>query len=321
MTETLPRRRTGYRIAWAAAALWGAWAIARVSGADRLPIVGGFGLPLTALTPYAAATSIVPLGLALAARNRWAAVVAAGTAAAFALVLLPRAVAVTPPAAAGPQVRVLTANLMFGRADPAEVVKLVAEHDVDVLSVQEFTPDAQAAFRENGLDRYLPYEVLAPQWGAEGSGLYSRHPLTELPPISGTTLHQPRASLTLDGRTVHVTAVHPLPPIDPAGVADWHRTYESLPSADAEGAVQILAGDFNSTLDHAAFRGLLDRGYADAADSRGSGFTPTWGVTMMGPPLTLDHVVVPTSVAVRDYSVHTLDGSDHRAVLAVLRLP
>ncbi|WP_460304738.1 endonuclease/exonuclease/phosphatase family protein [Actinocorallia aurea] len=321
MTETLPRRRTGYRIVWAAVAFGAAWAIARTAGADRLPGVGGFGLPFIALTPYAAVTSVATIGIAAAVRNRWAAAVAAGVAVVFAVALLPRTVAATQPEATGPRLRVLTANLMFGRADAAQLVRLVAEHNVDVLSVQEFTPDAQAAFQENGLGKYLPYQVLAPQWGAEGSGLYSRHPLTALPPIQGTILHQPRASLTVDGRAVEVTAVHPMPPINTEGVADWRRTYDSLPTVGASGPVQILAGDFNSTLDHAAFRGLLDRGYTDAGSSSGEGFTPTWGVTMMGPPLTLDHVLFPASTAVRDYSVHTLDGSDHRAVLAALQLP
>ncbi|MDX6742849.1 endonuclease/exonuclease/phosphatase family protein [Actinocorallia sp. A-T 12471] len=321
MTETLPRRRTGHRIAWAAAALWTTWAVARTVGADRIPHVGGFGLPLLALTPFAAATSIVPVGLALALRNRRAALLAAGAAAVLAASVLPRAFAASAPSVTGPNVRILTVNLMFGRADAAQIVNLVAAHKVDVLSVQEFTPDALAAFQENGLDELLPHSVLAPQWGAEGSGLYSRHPLTALPPIHGTVLHQPRASLTLDGRAVHVTAVHPLPPISPSAVADWRHTYASFPSASADGAVQILAGDFNSTLDHAAFRGLLARGYTDAADARGSALTPTWGVTMMGPPLTLDHIVTSSTVAVRAYSVHPITGTDHRAVLATLHLP
>ncbi|MCD0452748.1 endonuclease/exonuclease/phosphatase family protein [Actinocorallia sp. API 0066] len=320
MTETLPGRGTRRRIAWALTALWGAWAVARVAGADRIPVLDGFGLPLMALTPFVAAASAVPVGLALLVRDRWAALTAAGVAVVFAAVTLPRAVAATPPDATGPRLTVLTANLMFGRADAAEIVDLVAAHRVDVLSVQEFTYDAQAAFRENGLQDHLPYEVLAAEWGAEGSGLYSRYPLTALPAIPETTLHQPRASLTVSGRAVHVTAVHPLPPISPSGVSDWRRTYAAFPSGDG-GAIQVLAGDFNGSLDHARFRGLLARGYTDAADARGAGFTPTWGVTMMGPPLTLDHVLVTSSVAVRSYAVHAVSGSDHRAVLAELQLP
>jgi endonuclease/exonuclease/phosphatase family metal-dependent hydrolase len=81
----------------------------------------------------------------------------------------------------------------------------------------------------------------------------------------------------------------------------------------------VLAGDFNATFDHAAFRGVLDHGYTDAAEQTGRGLTPTWAG--WGPPITIDHVLVDNRCAVRDYSVLDLPGSDHNAVLADLQLP
>ena len=85
--------------------------------------------------------------------------------------------------------------------------------------------------------------------------------------------------------------------------------------------MRILAGDFNASLDHAVLRGLIGRGYADAADRAGAGLVPTWGYGGTRPPLTIDHVLVDRRCAVTGYSVHDIAGTDHRAVLAEIRLP
>ncbi len=77
----------------------------------------------------------------------------------------------------------------------------------------------------------------------------------------------------------------------------------------------ILAGDFNSTLDHPNLRGVLDRGYHDAADSLGQGLVPTWPTDSFPPKVTIDHVLGDGRVAFSDLSVHDVSGTDHRAVL------
>ena len=116
--------------------------------------------------------------------------------------------------------------------------------------------------------------------------------------------------------------MHPLPPISPANTRAWRDALRALPGPDAGGGVpRVLLGDFNATLDHHELRGLLDRGYADAADSTGDGLRPTWPTTGAKPPLTIDHVLLPAPVEVRRLSLHDLPGSDHRALIAELRLP
>ena len=83
----------------------------------------------------------------------------------------------------------------------------------------------------------------------------------------------------------------------------------------------MLAGDFNATLDHAAFRDVLRLGYADAAQEAGNALTPTWGPPGKVALLTLDHVLVDRSCAGLECSVHKIPGSDHRAVYAEIQLP
>ena len=94
-------------------------------------------------------------------------------------------------------------------------------------------------------------------------------------------------------------------------------------SAAGRGDGRILAGDFNATLDHPELRALLDRGYVDAADAAGAGLKPTWPAPprKRALPLTIDHILVDRRVRVERVTVVRIPRSDHRAVIAVLRLP
>ena len=271
-----------------------------------------------ALTPYVTAGGLV-LGLLALVLRRW--LTAAGTlvlVAALTLSLLPRVIADELPVAEGPGLRVLTVNMYFGEADSRTVVDLVRARRVDVLSLQEVTPDALRAMDGAGLSSLLPHRVMRDGPGASGSGLASVHPLTELSLAGPSTLAQPSARLSMpNGSTVELVAVHPMPPVQ--DFVAWKTELAGLPGPEAP--VRILAGDFNATLDHTAFRRLIGSGYADAAEERGQGFTPTWPSGNFPPPVTIDHVLVDRRVAVRDYRVFPVPGGDHSAVYAELTLP
>ena len=109
---------------------------------------------------------------------------------------------------------------------------------------------------------------------------------------------QPTALLDLPGAdAVELICVHAsAPALAPNGAARWRAELAALP---APGELpRVVAGDFNATLDHAAFRGLLRLGYADAAQQAGEALTPTWGPTGKDPLLALDHVLVNRGCAV-----------------------
>jgi endonuclease/exonuclease/phosphatase family metal-dependent hydrolase len=140
------------------------------------------------------------------------------------------------------------------------------------------------------------------------------------PDLSGAA--QPEA--VLDGTAVpalHVKAAHPRPPISSWAERDWRRELRDLPGPRTGGALRILAGDFNGTLDNREIRGLLGRGYADAADATGEGLRATWPVGRRRPGIVIDHILVPPPIKVRRVTVHDVPGSDHRAVIAELVLP
>ncbi|WP_157577232.1 endonuclease/exonuclease/phosphatase family protein [Saccharomonospora iraqiensis] len=272
-----------------------------------------------ALTPFAVPFGVVLAVLAFVGRQRLIGVASALLALALVVPLVPRVVVDGGPAADGPGLRVLAFNMYFGEADARRVVDLVAEHRVDVLVLTELETDTVRALTDAGLPELLPHRISRPGAGGVGSALISRYPLTGAELAGPSTFEQPAARMRVDGVAVEVVAVHPVPPVTDART--WRSELGALPEADPDGAVRVLAGDFNATADHAAFRDLVATGYVDAAEQRGRALVPTWPRDRFGPPVTLDHVLVDTRATVDHYSTHDIPGSDHRAVLAHLRLP
>ncbi len=293
----------------------------------RLVVSGGFGhdgnrytAAALALTPYVVPAAVGLTVVASVLRRRGVAVLSAVLAVALAVPLVPRVLADSQPEAGGEVLRVAALNLYFGGADPEAVVELVREHRIDVLTLLEFDESAYSALEDAGLRSALPHLVAYPAGAGVGSGIASRYPLEELDLAGPSLFAQPSARMRLPGGTVvEVVAVHALPPVTDA--TRWRSDLAGLPPADPTGAVRVLAGDFNATLDHAAFRELLDAGYVDAAESTGEALVATWPRRRLGPPVTLDHVLVDESVAVLDFAAVDVATSDHRAVVATLRLP
>jgi endonuclease/exonuclease/phosphatase family metal-dependent hydrolase len=233
----------------------------------------------------------------------------------------PRGIPRPQPAASGPVLRVLTINLFHGQADAEAVVTRVRDAGADVLFVQELTADAASRLKEAGLEDLMPHTRLELRRGSGGSGIYSRFPLSKGPGVAPVRAAQPTALLELPGGgAVELVCVHPAAPaLRRGGAMRWRAELAVLPPPGE--LPRVLAGDFNASIDHAAFRDVLRLGYADAARQAGNALTPTWGRPGKGAVLTLDHVLVDRSCAVLACSVHAVPGSDHRAVYAAIQIP
>ncbi|WP_030436174.1 endonuclease/exonuclease/phosphatase family protein [Actinoplanes subtropicus] len=296
------------------------WALVRLGGLDRGPLV-----QLLSFTPYVAAWSLVPAAVALGTRRWSAAALAIVVVALFASFVLPRVVAGGRGPTDGVRLRVMTSNLLLGGADANVIVELVRDHDVDVLAVQEFTPDAKDALAKAGLGDLLPYASLADEPGSPGSGLYTRFPLRQ----AGSQRNQggfQQAYGVIEppgAGTLLVESAHPMAPWAPKANGDWRRDLAAEPAADPGGTPRILLGDFNSTLDHAPLRQLIATGYRDAGAATGQGLVPTWPYAEHPgiPGVTIDHVLVDRRIGVRQMSVHRIPRSDHRAIVAELIVP
>jgi endonuclease/exonuclease/phosphatase (EEP) superfamily protein YafD len=295
------------------------WLIVRLGGWERGPLV-----QLFAFTPYVAGWSWFPALLTLASRRWTVGAVALAVAAGLTAIVLPRALPGGRGPSTGVALHVMTSNMLFGNADPEEIVRLVREHDVAVLAVQEFTPDARKALTKAGLDDLLPYGSFADEGGAAGTGLYSRFPVGD--PGSrrnGAGFMQTYGVIQPPGAgQLIVESAHPIAPWAVRVNGDWRDDLAAEPQADPAGRPRILLGDFNATLDHTPLRRLISSGYRDAAAAAGKGLVPTWPYDgRRVPPVTIDHVLVDDRIGVREVSVHRIPDSDHRAVVAELTVP
>ena len=304
-----------------ALALLAAWLVVRLLGLES-------GWPLVALlafTPYACLVAVALLAACLGLRRWPEAAVAAVVTLVFAAVLVPRGVPSQPtgPIPGGVALDVLTTNVHLGDADAETVVELVRDGEVDLLSVQELTDAEAERLRAAGIDELLPEQHLRPTpEGSSGAGLYARFPLRPRAEVPGGISRMVRALVRVPGAApVDVVAVHAFPP-NHLTTSEWQEGLEALPRAEPDPPTQLLAGDFNATLDHEEFRDIVDSGYVDAGASQGLGLKPTWSSTgIEALPVTIDHVLAEDEVHVAAVEISEVPATDHRAVLARLVLP
>jgi endonuclease/exonuclease/phosphatase (EEP) superfamily protein YafD len=314
--------RTGARggkaraLAWIVLAPWVVFLALRLAGVGT----NQWLVAANGATPYVAAATLIPIVLAVVLRVWPAALAGVAVIAIFAALVLPRAFGgpteATPP---GPPLRVLAVNMKRGEGSPQELAGLVDELAPDVVSVEELTPALAERLDAAGLADALPHRRLEPGQGPNGTGLYSRYRL-------GAPVDEVRSGYAVlvsamvdapGSQPVEISAVHTAPPT----AAGWSHDLDGISAAPADGRA-LLMGDFNSTIDHAPFRGVLDRGWADGAATVGSGLVPTWPEGRRIPPLfAIDHVLVGDAIGVRSFSAHDVAGTDHRAVFAELQLP
>lgn len=305
-------------LAFAAAAA-GAAGLAAVRLSGRSPFLAS---PFLAFTPLAGAGAAV-LGMVAAARgDRRNAAVLFGASAVLGAAVVPRTRAAPQPAVEAPErVRILSANVFKGAGSPQALAALILELDPDVVALQEQTPGYLRALHVAGLAERYPHRVAGSGKRLNDAAVLSRHPLEPL----GIELQRVNVGATMvlpSGHRVPVVSAHPLPPADPKAEAHWVRALERVPAPAGALAGGLIAGDFNATLDHPAFRQVLARGWRDAQSELGLGLRSTWQGQHLGlMRLTIDHVLVPPGAAVREVRIDALRGSDHRVLTATVDLP
>jgi endonuclease/exonuclease/phosphatase (EEP) superfamily protein YafD len=217
--------------------------------------------------------------------------------------------------------RVLTANLRYGSATQALLQTLRRERP-QIVSVQECDERCVEALRGARMREAYPYRHIMEGGGARGSALLSAFPLENKASLPGR-LAMPGAVADVRGTRVKVQVAHPMPP-KPDALGSWRKELKSLRSYGASRGETptIIAGDFNSSQDHAAFRSVLRTGLNDAARLTGQSRTPTWPNNTPLRPMgaQIDHVLVSDPLTAVEAQFLELDGSDHLAVLADIKL-
>jgi endonuclease/exonuclease/phosphatase (EEP) superfamily protein YafD len=280
-----------------------------------------------ALSPYLMLCAPVSAALLIWGRHWSLAIAALGlTVAAFA-VQLPLYLDSDAGRTAGVEVRLMSANIYEGMADPDHLVRSAQAH-ADVIAFQELTPLEADRLSGAGLDATFPYRWLDARSGPGGVGLWSRFPIDAPRRIGGYTFAFLTAQIRVAGVSIDPTVVvaHLAGPW-PQPIDDWRRDLNRLPVTLSELGEQagagsvIVAADLNSTTDMRPFRALLRDGYRDAAEQSGAGIKPTFPANWRLPPfIVIDHILTRNCTAT---SLRTLKipGSDHRGLVVTLAIP
>ncbi|MEV6167889.1 endonuclease/exonuclease/phosphatase family protein [Streptomyces sp. NPDC051954] len=312
-----PRARAGFGV-WAAALLFAGVSVVvgcRLADTDGITPVPQF----LAFLPWL----LVPTGLGLLCTllARW------WVGAVWGVVLLgllawfiePYGKSAQPTGPALASFRVLTSNVEFGQATDA-LIEAVRREKPDIVFVAEceFTCDATLK-RELGSD--YPHREAVVAGGSEGSVIVSRFPLKGTDGVLGT-LAMPGAVADVRGHSVRLQLAHPMPPL-PGQTDVWRRELGALRdyASAGKGTPTVLAGDFNASQDHAAFRRILDAGLRDAARLTGEDRTPSWP-TRTTPTFgtQIDHVLLSPDFSARTARFLDLADTDHRSLLVDLTL-
>ena len=219
-------------------------------------------------------------------------------------------------------IRLMTANLLAGRADLNHLIGILERLEPDILLTQELGHDAAEV-----IGAHFPHHDLRPGDEARGRGIASRlaADFGEIPLPWRPGLW---AKATDGSRSFLVANIHMRNPI----VFPWWRSVrirgqqlEALfawadESADG-GAPFVLAGDMNASPAWPVYKELAGRWddlVADHAERSGEETTPTWAWRPRWPRvLRIDHVFG-SGARVVSTGVEPMRGSDHAAVVVDL---
>lgn len=220
---------------------------------------------------------------------------------------------------ASSDVVVLASNLFFGAADVGELESAVRTTDVDALVLLEVTPQALDRVDASDIPALLPHRSGNPRDGADGTMVFTAEPHRELDTAPDLFFDQVAVEVESDGDAGEpwlLLGAHPVPPTLPEwssdlkALGDWSNAQD--PDTDL-----VMAGDFNGSSAHPAFRDLEE----DLIDTRRAttpGWVRTWPQGSILPAFVdLDHVLV-RGLGVVDAGQIEISGTDHSAVWARL---
>ncbi|KPI09445.1 Endonuclease/exonuclease/phosphatase [Actinobacteria bacterium OK074] len=292
---------------------------------------------LLAFFPWLLAPAALALFLALYARWRPGMAWAALTTGVLAWFLQPYGTTAEPTTPPLTTLRVLTSNVEFGYGTPSLIAR-IHETKPDVVFIPECeearcTRELNRAFGNPAADGTAdrtaagpgakgtyPYRQTVASYGSAGSVILSRFPLPPAPTLP-PQMGMPSATADVDGNPVRLQLAHPMPPL-PGQVDVWKRELARIRTfAAATPGPLILAGDFNASEDHAAFRRILNTGLRDTAALDGDTHTPSWP-SRTAPPFgtQIDHVLVSGEFSAADAHFLDIAHTDHRALVVDLTL-
>jgi len=298
-------------------------ALVALVAATLLALLAPFGWPFELFAhfrpQYAVAAVLATLVLAWQRRG-----VAAGFAVLIvawnALPVVQRASADAPPVTCdGPVFTVATVNLQYSNLHHDRLLAWLTGQPADLIVVQELTSAWAQALA--GSEAH-PHRFLLTREDPYGIGVLSRWPLESAAAIdlAGDGLPSVGGIVKIEGRRIRLLGLHTHWPVLPevARMRDAALGRAAGIARDSDLPV-ILLGDLNLTPDSPEFARLLDESALRDVVS-GRRWRPTWQASFWPLALRIDHVLVSPQLCVEAVEVGPSIGSDHRPVIARLRL-
>ena len=126
----------------------------------------------------------------------------------------------------------MSLNAKLGKADAAEIVRLVRENGITLLTLQEYTQALEDRLDAAGLRGLLPNRISDPAGRAAGNAVYSVHELGGAPGIvPDSHFPMPLIRLTAESHgeraVVDLTNVHARAPVG-VGLPKWRSDLAAL---------------------------------------------------------------------------------------------
>lgn len=235
------------------------------------------------------------------------------------------------------EIRVMTLNCRYGRANASQIIKLAKTHKIDTILLQEVSKKLVKNLEKLGIKRDFAHVQLGNTSNHENGGFNAIYTRLSNVKSFGKSIKIDAANVPIvtavsgDSRAENLlitfASAHPKSPM--RGCAAWCSGIMALAkigenhNKSGYKKVTIIGGDLNSTPDHPSFRTLLKSGFLDASMQIGKRLK-TWPTWQKWPNLALDHVLVKStgcSAKATEQSTIRVDGSDHFALIVCVSIP
>ena len=234
------------------------------------------------------------------------------------------------------EIRVMTLNCRYGRANASQIIKLAKTHKIDTILLQEVSKKLVKNLEKLGIKRDFPHVQLGSANGHENGGFNAIYTRLSNVKSFGKSIKIDAANVPIvtavtcdssaENLLITFASAHPKSPM--RGCAAWSSGIMALAKIGENHnesnvkKVTIIGGDLNSTPDHPSFRALLKSGFLDASMQIGKRLK-TWPTWQKWPNLALDHVLVKsiecTAKATEQRAIR-VDGSDHFALIVCVSI-
>ncbi|UQA80781.1 endonuclease/exonuclease/phosphatase family protein [Gardnerella piotii] len=254
------------------------------------------------------------------------------------------------------EIRVMTLNCRYGRANASQIIKLAKTHKIDTILLQEVSEKLVKSLEKLGIERDFAHVQLGNTNNHENGGfnaIYTR--LSNIKESFGESIKIDAANVPIvtavacdsslaagnsagcdaaeacdssaENLLITFASAHPKSPMRgcdawSSGIMALAKIGENHNKSNVK-KVTIIGGDLNSTPDHPSFRALLKSGFLDASMQIGKRLK-TWPTWQKWPNLALDHVLVKSTgcnAIATDQRAIRVDGSDHFALIVCVSLP